>query len=828
MSPRDADTNQVLDHFEALWKGGQPPTLEDFLPPGDTSAGRQLAWELSKLDLWYRVRAGEVRPVVDRYFRLPGFAWTEDEKRELRELEEEYRYTPAAKAMADWNQSPDAENSCPRDETEPLQWPAVPLPPPPATVPASALGGTSEALPTHIGRYPITGLIGQGGMGIVYCGRDEELQRLLAVKVLLPGHAANPDLRQRFLTEANLMGRLQHPGVAPIHEVGDLPDGRPFFSMKQVQGETLAALLKRRRAPDHDQTTSLRIFAEVCQTLAYAHAQRVIHRDLKPENIMVGKFGEVQVMDWGLAKELGQAASAEGGRPSGNAEAGADGRTVPGAIMGTPAYMPPEQARGDLDLVDTRSDVFGLGAILCEILTGAPPYRGGRLREILAQAERTNLDDAHERLGRCVADAVLVELCRRCLAPEPEGRPADAGAVAAALDAYQARVRQRLQQAEIDRTAAQVKAAEERKRRRLNTALFLAVLALVVGLGGAAVWYTEYHAQQQLRQAAQATQDRQLNKEVQAALADAARLLGEIDEQLADPVKTSVLLSNPERQCRARIDEADRAWRKATAVAGINQAALDGPFKLRLADVGERLKTAWRNWKRVKALDDIRVAASVLVNGKADWSKIANDYQALFAGWDLDLAGANARRVGGRIARDPLRYVLVAALDHWAENLGRDDPLLAAILLAARQADPDPWRDRVRDRETWQDPARLERLAAEVEPRHHSPQVLGLLSSYLSGEKAIKLMRRTLLAHPQDFWLIFQLSNALPNPAEQIGCFLAALAVRPDSALAHLNLGVALHSAGNLTEAIEAYRQAIALYPHYANAHTKSLSDKCP
>ena len=153
-------------------------------------------------------------------------------------------------------------------------------------------------------RLQLLGEVARGGMGVIIKGRDSDLGRDLAVKVLLEQHRENPDLIRRFVEEAQISGQLQHPGVVPIYELGTLPDHRPYFAMKLVKGRTLAVLLAERAGPAEDQPQLLGIFEQVCMTMAYAHVRGVIHRDLKPSNIMVGSFGEVQVMDWGLAKVL--------------------------------------------------------------------------------------------------------------------------------------------------------------------------------------------------------------------------------------------------------------------------------------------------------------------------------------------------------------------------------------------------------------------------------------------------------------------------------------------------------------------------------------------
>ena len=155
-----------------------------------------------------------------------------------------------------------------------------------------------------LGRYQLQGEIARGGMGAILRGRDVDLGRELAIKVMLESHRGNSEVVRRFVEEAQIGGQLQHPGIVPVYELGTFPDRRPFFAMKLVKGRTLASLLHERTSPAQDLPRFLSIFEQICQTMAYAHARGVIHRDLKPSNVMVGSFGEVQVMDWGLAKVL--------------------------------------------------------------------------------------------------------------------------------------------------------------------------------------------------------------------------------------------------------------------------------------------------------------------------------------------------------------------------------------------------------------------------------------------------------------------------------------------------------------------------------------------
>ena len=162
--------------------------------------------------------------------------------------------------------------------------------------------------------YEIQKELARGGMGVVYAAADAAFGRAVAVKVLLPGWQASSAAVSRFRTEARITGRLQHPGIPPVHAHGTLPDGRPYLVMKLIEGRTLAALLDQRPEPTHQQPRFLQVFEQVCQAVGYAHGQGVIHRDLKPANVMVGAFGEVQVMDWGLGKEMpGEAGGAATG-----------------------------------------------------------------------------------------------------------------------------------------------------------------------------------------------------------------------------------------------------------------------------------------------------------------------------------------------------------------------------------------------------------------------------------------------------------------------------------------------------------------------------------
>ena len=365
---------------------------------------------------------------------------------------------------------------------------------PDAPSPVVAPGPLEEALAAGgPGRYHLHGEIARGGMGIVLKGRDPDLGLDVAMKVLHPGHAGNPAMIQRFIEEAQISGQLQHPGILPVYELGLDAGLRPYFTMRLVKGRTLAALLEERPDPMRDLDRFLAVFEQVCQTVAYAHARGVIHRDLKPSNIMVGAFGEVQVVDWGLSKVLRQGEATDQSTSRSGvvdeplvATVRTTGGGLPsqsGSIIGTPSYMSPEQAQGEVECLDEQTDVFALGATLCEILTGEPAYIGSRA-DVLRAAAEGRLDGAFSRLDSAGAEGELVRLTKRCLDPSRAVRPGNAGVLAREVAGFLASVGERARAAEIAAAEARATAAAKRRAGRRIGALGLALgVAVSIGVG---------------------------------------------------------------------------------------------------------------------------------------------------------------------------------------------------------------------------------------------------------------------------------------------------------------------------------------------------------
>ena len=262
-------------------------------------------------------------------------------------------------------------------------------------------------------RYELRELVARGGMGVVYAAEDEKLHRRVALKVL-DTTDASAELTARLVREARILAQLEHPGIVPVHDVGTLSDGRMFYTMKFVEGQRLDEYIEQMDSLPQ----RLRLLLRICDAVAFAHARGVLHRDLKPANIMVGPFGEVLVMDWGLAKILRE------NLPSEETVLAAPNRKIPetdstqstvvtghGTVMGTPGYMSPEQARGETEKVDERSDIFSLGALLKFVAAPSAKKSGSLPKPLLA-------------------------ICSKAAAEKPEGRYASVSEFAADLSRF--------------------------------------------------------------------------------------------------------------------------------------------------------------------------------------------------------------------------------------------------------------------------------------------------------------------------------------------------------------------------------------------------------
>lgn len=589
------------------------------------------------------------------------------------------------------------------------------------------------------GRYQVRGELARGGVGVVLLAHDNDIGRDLAVKVLHEDLADDPALLQRFVEEAQIGGQLQHPGIVPVYELGLDLRQRPFFTMKLVQGETLAALLDRRAEPGEDLPRWLSVFARVCETVAYAHARGVVHRDLKPGNIMVGEFGEVLVMDWGFAKVLGRGDDAKDTAQV--APTSDTSVSIAGNVLGTPAYMPPEQAAGEVAGLDARADVFALGAILGQILTGRPPYIGD---DLLAQARSGRLEPAYERLRTSGVDPVLSGLATEALQRDAMARPESARALSERLAHYFATVDERAANARIEAAAAQARASEERKRRRLVVALGVTALALIIV--GVWLYLGRLARVESTSLVANASLARAWQHVASGDLAAAALAV--------EQANTAVRAGTPDAATLAAVDDASqrvgRMKRDADIERRVTEALAHGGGEGRLhAD---------------EVVDALRVSGVDLV---AAPSMIAAEVKAL----DTTAAPLLLRALHELALRpEQVRGVKVSA---------------EGLLAAADLIDPDPVHCRVRALWAGHDVNELRALRATWDVDIEAAGTLELLGMALldggAQSEAISVLAAAHARAPDDFWINDRLA------------FLYYVADRREDAHLHRELAMMAH-----------------------------------
>ncbi len=773
------------------------------------------------------------------------------------------------------------------DEIDPLARVRDPVPDPIKLSPADTIRVQIE----HAG-YEMLGEIARGGMGVVYKGRDRDLDRDLAIKVLRDRHRHNLELSQRFIEEARIGGRLDHPGVVPVHEVGYLEDKRPYFTMKLVKGRTLAELLAERKSLDDDIPRFLTIFEQVCQTMAYSHARGVIHRDLKPANIMTGAFGEVQVMDWGLAKVIrlknegefastnddprdaaqsaenpeeiesleGSSRPKSSSHPAGEnsrdprdplsseraetyveddgdfsssshvlmtdlrpSPAGMGDLSRPGTILGTPSYMSPEQARGEIDKIGPTADVFGLGAILCEILTGKPPYTGKTPYDIARQAALADLSKVQERLATRSVDSELSGIMLKCLSINRMDRPRDAGEVAGAIVSYTNRVSERLKAAEHEGVVARARAVEEVKRRRLAVGLAATVIAAVIAIVAGRLWVERRRAERLINTRTSVYEVIANALELEAKAKSSGDNLGIWDQAavIADHARSVLEAGEGDSETR------DRVWEM---IARIQAEREDARNRVRRVRRDETLRSE---------LERIRSSRGDDINPIDLDSKMIETFKTYgidFASFDRPAADAEFDRaienLSERIRQMPesLGLDVAAALDDWALDLktrSKPEHQWRRLIELARHCDRDPFRREVRAAMLAEgsQSATLERIAARV-----SLDTLEKHGGYLLGvalrdagllDPAVHVLEAMQRSHPRDLWINAALGETLkrfqpPRWNEAIRYDMIVRSIRPE--LGH-PLGRDLLELGSLAAAESLFRELTRLVPGNSGYH---------
>ncbi len=457
---------------------------------------------------------------------------------------------------------------------------------------ARTTGGTTAQAVTdeQRGRYATSEELGRGGMGRVVVAADRHLDREVAMKLLLEGGAsehASVGAVTRFVREARVTGSLEHPGIVPVHELGRRADGTLYYTMKRIRGRSLADVLGERRTLA-ERLELAGVFRDVCDAMAYAHARGVVHRDLKPGNVMVGEFGETLVVDWGLAKVRGE----EEARADLVDDPGRDAaQTVAGSVIGTPSYMSPEQARGDLPQIDERSDVWGLGAILFEILTGRPPFEGPTALAVLAKVLADDPPRVRELEPK--APPELAAIADRALSRDREARYADASEIAAEMAAWQDGRAVRA----YDYSSWELVRRFVRRNRAASAAVLAVSIATLVASG---LVYRSYLSEERQREAAERARDDARASDVRSrstladALLDRAERRLEAGDRAAAAVYAAAAMSvdpggaEDDRHARDRHARAYSVWDEADRTRGWEYVRrTDADY--RCAIVGERI-----------------------------------------------------------------------------------------------------------------------------------------------------------------------------------------------------------------------------------------------
>ncbi len=703
---------------------------------------------------------------------------------------------------------------------------------PAASGPAGAAGSTVDDTSDEVPlcspvRYRVLRPHARGGLGEVFVAEDRELHREVAFKEIQKPYAHDPASRSRFLLEAEVNGRLEHPGVVPVYGLGSYRDGRPFYAMRFVRGESLKEAIARFHAADvpgrdeGERGLALRgllgQFVAVCNAVAYAHSRGVLHRDLKPSNVMLGKFGETLVVDWGLAKVTGRQDDGTAGdeatlRPS----PGIGSKTVAGAVVGTPAFMSPEQAAGRLDLLGPASDIYSLGATLYTLLSGQPPFRGDDPGELLRRVGRGEwVPPGQVKKG---IPAALDAVCRKAMALDPRDRYATAQALAADVEHWLAD-----EPVTAYREPWAGRARRWTRKHRpmvagLTAASVVALVALGVGLWLYQQEVTARAVAEAKRQLEQTARKERLSQSVTVALDEAEKTHRQLYAQLSDQRRVQQLLSEID-QWQGLVDRMTAWTQQARKLAASDPDLLPAGLRDRLTASEQTLRQAVQDLALARELDGIRLEASTLQQASWDPARAPSPrYEKAFARISLAATKEGTAAAARKICQSPLRWVLLEFVDHWSMVDSR--PMMRGLLFQVSQG---VYPEGLRFRLPAVQPRDYPQFVGKVDFERESSTVLILFAHMLNksaGEdEAKRFLQSALLRRPREFWFYFALGNLASHAWERVAYRQAAVAIRPNSDGARANLGFALWHLKDTRGAIEQCRQALRLNPRSAAAH---------
>lgn len=633
------------------------------------------------------------------------------------------------------------------------------------------MADTSDPVLPRIPGYEVQSIVGHGGMGVVYKARHLSLNRTVAIKVPLAGAFATTSERQRLVREAQAVAALAHPNIITVHDVGEM-DGRPYFTMEFVPGGNLSARIANTPQPAREAASLVATLAEATDR---AHQAGIIHRDLKPANILLTPDGTPKITDFGLAR-----------RCVGDATL-----TVAGFPFGTPSYMSPEQASGDSAAQGPSVDVYSLGAILYEMLTGRPPFRAESSVETLRQVLQEQPVPPSRLNPKVPRDVETV--CLACLRKEPHRRYHSAAALAEDL--------RRFLRGEPIR-ARPVAPAEQlyqwaRRRPAYATAISACLFAMIATLG-VAFWI----------------------QHVQSVRAAEASLR---EGRAREAIENAVSLADELRE--------KQRWIEARSVLDNARSRVPETSSPELAESLDRSEQFLTD---ASELDDIRRRYPDCNDEGYSYGPATEAYKRVFARMGLG-ADVPIETAAHAVNSSPIRKDLLIALDSAAliARVSNDRGGIERLLAIASMADPDPWRDRFRQATAWFDRDALLLLSEEARsgaesPPPHQIVLVGVLLGWLgSNDTALDILRDAHRLNPLDFWVNLELGNALARAgrtAEASQYFRAASTIQPTNPGPWVSLGVNLNRSGLPEEAAIAARRATELNPRILIAWRNYIS----
>jgi serine/threonine protein kinase/Tfp pilus assembly protein PilF len=695
-------------------------------------------------------------------------------------------------------------------------------------------------------RLVLLGEIARGGMGVIYRGFDRELKRVVAIKIL--NESADRSLAVRFSREAQISAQLEHPGIVPVHQSGQLPDGRQYIAMKLVKGKTLLEQIH----DEHSTINSSQIFetfGQICNAMAYAHSRNIVHRDLKPENVMVGEFGEVQIMDWGLAKKLTEiedsdesqskqldATTTDVPSPADGPSSGKENRfgaTAFGQVFGTPAYMPPEQARGEK--ADKRTDVFAMGGILYQILTGQAPFDAPTATLALAKSIESDLAAAFETIDASEADPKLISIVKSCLAPDVFERPADAEAVNQLFQDFVSRREQQFLENRLERARTTERLIAQQKRSRQITLFSCGIVTALLTTAIAGFLYmSEKSSRASDLAKAEIEQVKRQNaaeNQIRVGLSSARQFskLANDDDTDGDAQHWQAALFEL-KQAQSIADESSSESLRAELNDATNkiQKSADQFFDLserqqQDLDCSEQLRHCCYQCLYPPSL---RIAIK---------ERLSDQFERAFQIIGVSPGDLSEETIS-RLAESEEHAFLIHGLLFWKVTIAResrrlerredDEQRRAWLNELTLKADPHPFRNKIREVLREKEYEKLKPMLKTKESVETLSTVLlcSLLSEFLKDpQDGANYLLRAQQAFPDEFQIKWKLSavNGLDVEAQKelgLRASLACYSLQPKNPAVLMNLGATYIQQENYELAVELLEQVVEFAPNFVDA----------